>query len=362
MLAGRLVRIADDIIREYAAFKVSEKLAEAQNVSTQRTPNNNRYVQQARDLRVWAQDVLSTSKFNNYPEDLQKLLKASNYATALPSNVAQVILAGFPDDPNLAISSSEVGLYLNLVNDTRGELVSFFNASKKFNAELIAIPENEISIDLLIPRRAFENETATYVEILSKFSKVMAYVSELTTGSARSPTLTYTSTTDPVIGFAMLYSSAWAFLKLYKLLLEVAEKQLNLIKMIKELRSSGLPEAPDIEERVQAAVEASLQAAIEKATSEVEVRVSDSRANEIKTAIGKDARFAVKAIGNGVRVSITIESLDRLPEMVSAVPGLTSEAVTEELASQRALERKVEETFLLLGEPPAILLSSSTPQ
>jgi hypothetical protein len=362
MLVGRLIRISKDIVAEYTTFKISEKLAEAQNVSTQRTNANNRYAQQARDLRAWARGVLATSKFNKYPDDLQRLLKASNYSSALPSNIAQVILAGFPDDANLAISSSELGLYVNLVNVTRNELSSFLNTSTKFNAQEIIVPENEISIDVLIPRQVFEDEMVTYIDILSKFSRMMSYMIELTTGSARAPTLTYTSKSDPVTGFAMFLGSVWAFLKFYNLLLEVAEKQLGLIKMIKDFRSSGLAEVPNFEDQIEATIEKALQAATEKAVTTVEAKVSQDRVNEIKNAISKDSRFAVKAIGSGVRVSITIESLDKLPEIVSAVPELTMDTVIEELASQRTLEKRIEQTLLLLGEPPAILLPKDGPE
>jgi hypothetical protein len=354
MLAGRLVRIARDILDEYAKFAITQKLEEAHRASTQR--GGPHYIQLVRDLRTWGQTVLATTKFANYPDDLQILLKESKYATALPSSIAQLVMTGFPDDPSRAIQSSEVGFYTSLVNTTHAELSAFLVAATKFNAQEILVPENEISLDLLIPRPVFENETATYLEILSRFSRIMSYLIELTTGSARAPTLTYTSTSDPVTGFAMVCGAAWAFLKFYKLLLEVAEKQLSLIKTIKDFRASALADVPDLEGRIEPTVEKALEAALEKTVTTVEVKVSEARVNEIKTGLIKDARLAVKVIGEGVRVNITIESLDKLPAIVAAVPGLAIEEVTEELASQRALEKKVAQTLVLLGETSAILL------
>jgi hypothetical protein len=66
----------------------------------------------------------------------------------------------------------------------------------------------------------------------------------------------------------------------------------------------------------------------------------------------------VKAIENGARVSITIESLESLPQIVADEPELTPEKLDEELASQRALESKIQQSFILLGEPSALLLSA----
>jgi hypothetical protein len=175
-----------------------------------------------------------------------------------------VISAGFPDDQHLAISSSELGLYLNLVNAARGELSVFVAASSKFKVEEIVLPQNEISLDVLIPREAFENQATVYIDVLSRFSRIMAYLIELTTGTARSPTLTYTSTSDPVTGFAMVCGTAWAVLNLYKLLLEVAEKQLGLLKTIRDFRASALPIVPDLDDRIQTTIEQATQAAIEK--------------------------------------------------------------------------------------------------
>jgi hypothetical protein len=186
----------------------------------------------------------------------------------------------------------------------------------------------------------------------------MAYLIELTTGTARSPTLTYTSTSDPVTGFAMACRTAWAVLSLYKLLLEVAEKQLGLLKTIRDFRASALASVPDLDDRIQNTIEQAMQAAIEKTIAAVQPKVPENRVNEIKVAISRDARVAVKAIENGARVSITIESLESLPQIVAEVPDLTPEKLDEELASQRALESKIEQSFILLGEPSALLLSA----
>lgn len=358
MLAGRLVHIAKDILTEYSAFKIPERLSDAQRASTQRASAQDQYIQQARALRAWAQTVLTKSLFNNYPEDFRQLLSAGNYATALPSNIARIILTGFPDDPHLAISSSEVGLYLNLVNSTASELSAFLAASAKFNVEQIIVLPDEISLDVLIPRRAFENQATVYIDVLLRFARLMSYLIELTTGTARSPTLEYTSTSDPVTGFAMLCGSAWAVLNVYKLLLETAEKQLGLLKTLRDFRASGLVAVPDLDEKIKSSIDESLQTALDKTIAQLQPKVPEDRVNEIKIGIMKDARIAVRAIENGARISVTIESLEALPQIVAAVPGLTAEKLAEELAAQRALESRVQQSVNLLGEPPALLPSA----
>jgi hypothetical protein len=164
-----------------------------------------------------------------------------------------------------------------------------------------------------------------------------------------------------VTGLAIGYSAAWSFLKLYKLFLEVVEKQLSVLKLVKDFRAAPLEskEDSDLEARVRALVESALADAVEKAVTSATSEVPEDRVNEIKVAIGKDGRFAVEAIANGTRIGITIESLDQIPKISEAVPEATAEQIDAIIKQQKVLERRVDEAFAGLEGTSAALLTGS---
>jgi hypothetical protein len=361
MLAGRLVRAASDILNEYSEFKLVELLNEASTLAEQRGQLLvGVYIEKARSIRQRAESIMHQTKIERYPNDLREFLKGSKYSTALPEFVARILLQGFPDDMNQSIHSSEVKIYVKLVNTLRSELGALTTAAQKLSIDEITVPAEEISLDVIIPRSAFGNRSDKFIEILGRFDSVMSYLIELTTGSAGSPTLTYTSTSDPVTGLAMAGAAVWSFLQFYKLALEVAEKQISLFKMVKEFRSSPLSTSADLENQIKTIVEGYLSKAVEGAIAAAPQKVSEDRINEIKVGISKDARFVVQAISNGARVGITIESLDSLSLISAAVPEATLEKINEELASQRTLETQVARSLSSLGEPAPALLTVET--
>ena len=104
-------------------------------------------------------------------------------------------------------------------------------------------------------------------------------------------------------------------------------------------------------------VDGALKQAVDGAVAAVPPKVPDERVNEIRIAINKDARVAMQAIANGVRIGITIESLDKISLISEGVPDLTPEKVNEMLKEQRALEHQVQGSLVSLGEPALALLA-----
>lgn len=75
MLPGRLVRAASDILAEYDKFKISELLSTAAATSGQREQiSDGQYVQTASDIRRQAGAIISTSRVEQYPQDLRVLV------------------------------------------------------------------------------------------------------------------------------------------------------------------------------------------------------------------------------------------------------------------------------------------------
>jgi hypothetical protein len=357
-------RARKDILTEYSEFRIMELLNEAANLATQRanlTPAQ--YIQRAQQIRERAATIINQTKIERYPDDLRNIVKQSQYSSALPAEIAQVLLNGFPDYKETAISSSEVGLYVQLANTLRTELNALRVASQKFNIDEITIPEGEISIDVIIPRTVFGNRADEFVDILTRIIKIAAYIIEVTTGSEGTPTLAYNSTSDPVTGLALIAAVAWGFLRFYKAALEVAEKQINLLRMVKEFRGSPLESSGDLDTQIKAITDESLEKAVKNTIEAMpEKKVPSERINEIEIAIKREARVVVQAIANGVRVGVTIESLDTLVLIAEKVPDITPEQVTEELKNQRVLEDRVQQSLALLGEPAPPLLPRGNPE
>jgi hypothetical protein len=361
MLAGRLIRVAKDILDEYAHFQLSERLQTASNLSAGRSNTQDQvYIQQARQLREWAQSVIKQTKIEKYPSDLLAFLKESRYSAALPERVARIIVSGFPDQKNAAISSGELGIYIQEVNSLQAELRALVTAGQRLNLEEVAIPQDEIGFDLIIPRTVFHNEADEFDKTLSRFIRLMSSLIELTTGSKGSPTLTYTSASVITVGLALKASAAWTFLKIYKEFLEVVEKHLSIIKTIKELLASPLKDkGSDLEKETPEVLEGLIRDSVDKAVTSSITKISQERANEIKVSLIKDGRICVQAIANGAKIGITVESLDRIPLMTDAVPEATSEQINEIMARQKKLERRIDELVVLLEGSP-LLLSDTT--
>jgi hypothetical protein len=159
MLAGRLIRAAKDILSEYSRFTINEKLSEASNLSGRRAQMTDQdYINQARQLRQWAQSVIDQTKIEKYPSDLLAFLKESQYSSALPGRIATIVLQSFPDDKNRAILSPELNLYIQQVHNLRNELAALATAGQKLNIDEVAIPPDAISIDLIMPRNVFHDK------------------------------------------------------------------------------------------------------------------------------------------------------------------------------------------------------------
>lgn len=358
MLAGRLARLARDVLREYSELGVQTLLQEAQGLAAERgSLQLSAYRQRAQQLRAKAQRIIDESIIEQYPNDLRQFLISSRYRSGMPANIANIITHGFPDDPNLAISSGELNVYIQATNVILSELGALSIASEKFSIEEISIPADNIGIDVGIPRNQYENKAEYVFDKFIEFSKVMSYYVEFSSGSSDPPSLIYISTTDPVTGFAIVASAAWGFLNLYKLILEIAEKQLGLLRTIKELRTSGLADS-NFDDKVKEIVSGDLAKAIAGSLEAVPPQVPPERRNEIEVGLSKSVPSILDAVAKGATVNITIESLDRMFLIAEAIPNLPIEDIRNQLKEQKRLELQVKAGSDALGGTVPPLLAT----
>jgi hypothetical protein len=354
MKTSRFVRAARDIVAEYQRLQILKHLNTAAALSNNRT--NPPYTQNASDLRVWAQQVIDQTIVEKYPDDLRDFLKASKHGPALPGHVARVLLVGYPDNPAYALTTSEVHQLTQLANEFVHELNFLISIADGFHIEQINVPPDEINFDVLIPRTVFHDGANDFIGLLARFTNMMSYLTELTTGSEKQPTLVYTSTSDPVTGLALLLAPSLALLMFYNQLLDAATKHISFLKLLKEFREGPFNEPTNLKEEIATVVDKALEAAVEKMISSVPNEVPPHRVNEIKVALSKDARVVMEAIVGGARIAITIESLDKIPEMNKDIPGLEPVDVNDVLSKQKAIEHKLTKDFHALGLPPPVLI------
>lgn len=201
MLIERIMEAVNLILKECSDFKVVELLNKSISLASQRGQiHENQYRQTAKEIRDHARSVIEHSKVHHYTTDISKLLNKSQYSAALPPNVAGVILGGFPDIQANGLSSTEVRFYLEMVQNLIADFSTLQKFTEKMSIGKIELPDNEIGIEILLPRILLNNTAKNYVSYLDNFVNVIEHYIELSTGSRISPTLTYTSSSDPVTG------------------------------------------------------------------------------------------------------------------------------------------------------------------
>jgi len=363
MLSSRLVAVAEDILSEYKRFAILDVLKNASNISVNRnTMNDQQYLQQVTALKTAAGEIIAGTIFLTYPEDLLAPLQQSEFRSVLPARVAQVIIGGFPDRSRTsAISSAELNVHLADVENALGVIRGFLEFARRFGIERYQIPEGKIGIDVRLPRSIFNNELSGFREKLGEFDRFLKIVNELNTGSREDNKILYISTSEPVTTLIFAAGVAWSVLKLYKLILEIAEKQLNLIKAIRDLRGSELEEdaVPSIgDEHIKRMVERLVARGIEDLMANVNSPLDAGRLNEIKTELKGATVLIVSNVAAGARLAVTAESQRDLL-IPSSDEGVRHEIVALNTDHLKRLEAKVEGLLEALDGPRHALIGSS---
>jgi len=291
MLAERLCFIAEDILKDLQASNVLDLLNQASSLASSRgTMSDQQYAASVQPIRTRASEIRSNSKLLRYPKEIKELIFGSSFASSTPERLADVVLSGLPPSRSLGIASSEFQVYIQRLQQLTVELTALASAGRAFHLQPVTVPDSKISLDVQIPRIAIADETTPFFNVMLRFSRVMTTLSELVTGTAESPILTYTSTTDPVTGFTVVLTTAGAVLLFYKQLLEVAEKQLNLLKTLRDFRKSGLPAAETVETSLTDMIDKNFEEAVEKTVAKLDHQVDALRVVEITVALKKDGR------------------------------------------------------------------------
>jgi hypothetical protein len=344
MLASRLVRAAQDVVEEYARFKIIDKVNEAILIARQRDQANEIvYRTGAEQLRRWAKSVLDQSIFNNYPPELLLSFENSKYSAGLPKKIATVILNGFPGIQNRAMSSSELGVYHQAANMMLSDFNALIAVAMALGIHQIAMPEDELGFDITIPTKIFDDNAASAMACLEAFIRLMSSLAELVTGSSRAPTLLYASTPDLAAGLGLVLKAAPGFTMLINSVLDAATKIISLWKTVRDLMTVSPESAQEVGEKVKNAITQSLEASVSTDVSGINSALGAERVNELKISISKECQVILDLITEGARVGITIESRAKLQNLLQENnAGAKLGSLSELLKTQAALQQKLE--------------------
>ena len=152
MLANRLLRTVKDLLLDYESYGVIALLVHAKQVLAQRDAQQTaNYRAEASKVRGKATDILKHFQAREYPPDLRETLSRSKYKAALPENVATLLLRGLPDDQTIALSSSELAMYIATAENLRSELANLVQSLEKLGIQEVTVPDGLMSLDFLIP-------------------------------------------------------------------------------------------------------------------------------------------------------------------------------------------------------------------
>jgi hypothetical protein len=348
MIASRLVTIAKDIVGEYARFGLIELLQQASALSSRR-PNLNdaQYGAALNELKTKARDVLNQNVFRTYPIEILKLLSSSEIHSILPSTIANMLIAGFPNRKEGAISSAEINMHIGEAQRILVQINGFISFADRLGVKSYVVPETKVAIDLKLPRALFNNELKSLEEKLSQFTELFESITEFAVGSRERVELVYISTTDPVFSVAIAGSAAYAILKFYKLLLEIAEKHINLYKALQEFKKAKLEasEVNVLSTSIDKTIDEATNNAIDTALDQTQSKVDDSRRRELRIQIGKQSILVVSDIAAGARIFISLESQQQL-SLLSGDTAEDVERVRKQIEEQKVLESRLDRLTL----------------
>ena len=356
MLSSRLVRIASDITREINEFDVLGLMQSGISIASNR-PNLNgqQYNTQRAKLIEQAERISAETVFRSYPLDLLNVISQSELSSILPGNLAKLIIAGFPHDKEAGISSAELQMYANQARTALSQISGLITFANRMGVRAYEPPKDKLALDLKFPRSVFHNSIGPFSEKLSNFNQFMKSVTELATGSRHEIQLLYISTTDPIIAGTFIPAAAWAILKFYKLFLEVAEKQINVWKAIRDLRNSGLTQekTKSIEEDMREDIRLEIAKAVDEGMKAISSKLDVGRQNEIKIEITKKAAEITADIASGTRIYVSLESQQDLAMISSSVleASISETEIQAQLDEQKALEAKLDSLGLTENIP-----------
>lgn len=358
MIVGRLASVAKAILVEFEESAILPLLEQAINLAATRgNYTDSRYHVDAGAIRDYAESIRDRPTLKHLPADIEKVFFAGRYGSVLPANLASLLLVGVTFDQTSSMSSSELAFYRDTAREFISDLNSMLSTFQNLELDTIDVPEGKVSFDFLIPRSAFENNAPKFIDITAAFSDVISAIQELAGGPPDGAELVYTSTSDPVTGFAVFAVAATPILLFYEKILDVSKKQIDILKTLASFRKffpgSPMPESEDVHETIRAMTRRTAEEVADEAVLANTSGISDGRKSELTNAIVIKSSKVMTAITKGARISISIESQLNLDSTLNSP--LALQQVKELMGIIKPLEDEVGEQLRLLNQNVSLL-------
>lgn len=332
MLAGELYAQVRRVLEAYSSHGVLQSLTTAVNLAAERA-NMQPHVYQVRatEMRRWAEGVIAASSQIYLSASTKRALDRSEFAPFLPASLARTVLAGFPDNKNLAISSPEMTMLLNGAHETIGLLGNFVEVSRRIHVDTYNVPKGDVGVRLHFPRRVFDNDLHELPAHVEPLSDLFRTIGELRTGEPISLKLVSVSTSDLTILIAVPPDVAILLLKIGAILIVNAKTKISLVSARRKLQQAGLSNLNEGE--ISTVIEKQLSSAVDKLISESITKASDQRANELRIQIKKKCTIVIEDIAKGTRITFDNED-ETLIDSLASAGGQTHDEVREQIEKQ----------------------------
>lgn len=338
MLAGQLLAIAQDMIRDYDRLEVIALLERAVQLAAAR-PNMNEteFQVNAKEIKLAAEKMFSETIVRVYPIDLKRTLAHSGYSQALPDALAKTLTVSFGNRrKDAAISSPELNMYLNEARAFYSKMQQLVEAARAFGVETYEVPEGQVALEITIPDLVYGRTLGQLPSRIARIENALSVIEELAKGSRSPHKILWVSTTDLVIAIPLDWTVVLAALVFYERMLAVTEKHLNIAKLVRDLFKSSGTKNPELEKTLENTVDAALDTAVKDVVTLTRKAVDVPRQNELTTELKSISRAMIADFATGMRFGI-----DPRQEL-KMVTDPDSEKAGEEAAQRLENRRKLE--------------------
>lgn len=360
MLAGQLLSIAQDMIDDYNRHDVINVLNTAVHLAANRpTMNDTQYKNAVDEIRAAAQSMLDGTILRTYPIELKRALQQSTYSQSLTDSVAKTLIVAFGNKrKEAAISSPEMGMYLHESQQFVTKMRYLVEAADALGVKTYDTPTGYVALEVKFPDIVYSRALKGLPPKIDHLADLLSVVEEIKTGARTQHKILWVSTTDLVISIPLEAGVLMAVLFYYEKLLIIAEKHLNIIKLLRDLRKMGAGEHTEIAVNLEKTIDHALQEAVNETAGSLGKSRDMARVNELRNELSKASKAIIPDLAAGMRFDANARDQRNLMEAADEedVKGASSS-----LIARRDMEMKLdvqlgsfadEEIKLLTSEPP----------
>ena len=364
MIAGRFLKFAQDFVADFSHLDIQVFIGEVKQLCAARPQTTTGvFTQQSRALRAKAEQIIQGTRFRAYPQYYLDLISATPYARLLPARIAEVVISGLTDDVTTTMPSGEITAIASSFEVAYRELSSLVNTLTKLNVTLPAIPTGQVSVEFQLPRSAFDNLAIDYLKWNERVNTVLSSYNEYVGSEDNPPKLVFTSTTDPIIGFAVSVGAAYGVIQLINGLLDIGKKAIDLYSAVRLMRERGVTSTTgQMQIEAENITRADVGALVEKTFKTLKSDVEINRRHELHNSVSINAVVLLPIIVEGASISVSPESLEQLRTLKPDLIITESPAFLEMLVENRLREIDLRTAVRLNGGLNVLRLAQTEPE